>query len=163
MPLEPPDQKHFEAACGYLELGLALEANEELENIDAFNRAAPEILALRVEIYRRLEKWELMAEIARRLAEFQPNESQWRIDFAYAVRRYQSVQAAKEILFTAESKFPTEAIIKYNLACYECVLGNVESAKEYLKRTFSIDPNWRLQALDDEDLKPLWDSLQTGV
>ena len=61
MPLEHPDQQFFEAACGYAELGLFLEANEELENVYAFNRAAPEILALRVEIYRRLEKWELMA------------------------------------------------------------------------------------------------------
>jgi tetratricopeptide (TPR) repeat protein len=159
MPLEHPDQKFFEAACGYAELGLFIEANEELENVDASNRAVPEILALRVEIYRRLEKFELMAEVARRLAEFQPNEVQWRTDFAYAIRRCQSVEAAKEILIAAESKFPKEAIIKYNLACYECVLGNIELAKEHLKKAFEIDASWRLQALDDEDLKALWDSL----
>jgi hypothetical protein len=35
--------------------------------------------------------------------------------------------------------------------------GN-DSAKEYLKRAFEIDPGWRLEALADEDLKPLWDS-----
>jgi hypothetical protein len=59
----------------------------------------------------------------------------------------------------AESKFRKEAIIKYNLACYCCQLGEIEKAKNYLKKAFDIDSTWRLQALDDEDLRPLWDSL----
>ena len=56
-------------------------------------------------------------------------------------------------------KFPGEAIIYYNLACYECQSNKIESAKQYLKQAFRIDPNWRLEALEDEDLKPLWDYL----
>ena len=158
MPLEPPDQKFFEAACGYAQLGMFLDANEELEKVDPYCRAAPEILALRVAIYRGLKKWELMAAISKRLAEFQPNDVQWTVSFAYAVRRANSIEAAKEILLEAEQKFPKEAVIKYNLACYFCQLGNLETAKNYLKRAFEIDPNWRLQALEDEDLKPLWEA-----
>jgi hypothetical protein len=38
-------------------------------------------------------------------------------------------------------------------------LGDLESVKKYLKRAFEIDPNWRLQALEDEDLEALWESL----
>ncbi len=163
MPLEPPDQKFFEAACGYAQLGMFLDANEELEKVDPYKRTAPEILALHVAIYRGLKKWELMAAISKRLAEFQPDDVQWMVSFAYAVRRANSIEAAKEILLEAEQKFPKEAIIKYNLACYFCQLGNLESAREYLKRTFEINPNWRLQALEDEDLKPLWDSLRATV
>ena len=159
MPLEPPDQKFFEAACGYAQLGMFLDANEELEKIDPYCRAAPEILALRVAIYKGLEKWDLMAAIAKRLAEFQPNNVQWTVSFAYAVRRANSIEAAKEILLEAEQKFPKEAVIKYNLACYYCQSGDLESAKKYLKQAFEIDPNWRLQALEDEDLQPLRDSL----
>jgi hypothetical protein len=30
-------------------------------------------------------------------------------------------------------------------------------------RAFEIEPKWRLQALNDEDLKPLWDSLQATI
>ena len=67
--------------------------------------------------------------------------------------------STKEILLNAESKFRKEAIIKYNLACYCCQLGEIEKAKNYLKKAFDIDSTWRLQALDDEDLRPLWDSL----
>ena len=136
-----------------------LEANAELDKIDPFNRAAPEVLALRIAIYRGLEKWELMQEIAKRLADFQPDDIQWTISLAYATRRANSIEAAKEILLNAEPRFPKEAIIKYNLACYDCQLGEIEHAKNYLKKAFQIDLNWRMAALEDEDLTPLWDSL----
>jgi tetratricopeptide (TPR) repeat protein len=159
MPLEFPDQKHFEVACGYAQLGLFLEANEQLEEVDAFNRAAPEILALRVEIYRGLEKWDAMAEICKRLAEFDPNEPKWRTDCAYAVRRFQGIEAAREILLAAESRFPNDPIIQFNLGCYCCVAGDLIGAKKYLKKGFAIEPNLRLQAFDDEDLKSLWSAL----
>ena len=159
MPLEQPDLQHCQAAAGYVELGMFLEANTELDKIDPFNRAAPEVLALRIAIYRGLEKWELMQEIAKRLADFQPDDIQWTISFAYATRRADSIPAAKEVLLNAESKFPKEAAIKYNLACYFCQTGEIQNVKNYLKKAFEIDLNWRMAALEDEDLKLLWESL----
>jgi hypothetical protein len=77
MPLESPDREFFNAAVGYAQLGMFLQANEQLENIDPFNRVAPEVLALRVDIYRGLQKWDLMREIAERLNEFEPTNIQW--------------------------------------------------------------------------------------
>jgi predicted Zn-dependent protease len=160
MPLEPPDRQFFDAACGYVQLGMLQEANTELENIDLFLRAAPEILALRIEIYRGSQKRELMAELAKRLIESQPDNPEWPVSLAYATRRAISIEAAKEILLNAEAKFPREAVINYNLACYECQLGNVESAKNYLKQAFKIDSHWRIAALEDADLERLWDSVK---
>jgi tetratricopeptide (TPR) repeat protein len=159
VPLEPPDWQHWQAAAGYVELGMFLEADRELDKIDPFNRAAPEVLAIRLAIYHGLKKWELMQEIAKRLAEFQPDDIQWTISLAYATRRADSIHAAKEILLNAEPKFPKEGIIKYNLACYSCQTGDIETAKNYLKKAFEIDSSWRVNALNDEDLKPMWDSL----
>jgi tetratricopeptide (TPR) repeat protein len=136
-----------------------LEANSELDRIDPFNRAAPEVLALRIAIYHGLQKWELMQELAKRLADFQPDTIQWTVSLAYATRRANSIEAAKEILLRAEPRFPREGIIKYNLACYYCQLGEIEHAKNHLKKAFEIDSDWRVAALEDADLKPLWDSL----
>src|SRR5262245_28857581 len=159
MPLEPPDQRYWHAAVGYVELGMFAEADSELDKIDPFCRALPEILAVRLAIYRGLEKWELMQQIAKRLTQFQPDDNQWTISLAYATRRADSIQAAKKILLNAEPKFPKEAVIKYNLACYFCQIGDINAAKNYLKKAFEIDLNCRVAALEDEDLKPLWDSL----
>jgi len=49
VPLEPPDQQHRQAAAGYVELGMFLEADTELDKIDPFNRAAPEVLAIHLD------------------------------------------------------------------------------------------------------------------
>jgi hypothetical protein len=57
-----------------------------------------------------------------------------------------STEAARKILLNAQPGFPTEGIIYYNLACYECQSNRIESAKQYLKQSFRIEPNWRLQA-----------------
>jgi tetratricopeptide (TPR) repeat protein len=159
VPLEEPDRRHWQAAAGYVELGMFLEADTELDKIDPFNRAAPEVLATRVAIYRGLEKWELMREIAKRLADFQPNDIEWTISLAYATRRADSIQAAKEVLLNAEPQFPKEAAIKYNLACHFCQTGDIQDAKNYLKKALEIDLNWRVSALEDPDLQPIWDSI----
>ena len=159
MPLESPDQQHWQAAVGYVELGMFAEADSELDKIDPFCRALPEVLAVRLPIYRGLKKWELMQQIAKRLKEFDPDNVQWTISLAYATRRAYSIDVAMEILLNAVAKFPQEPAIPYNLACYYCQRGEIVNAKRYLRQAFEIDPNWRKAALEDEDLKPLWDSL----
>ena len=47
-------------------------------------------------------------------------------------------------------------MIAFNLASYAGVTGRMEEAKEYLRRAIKLDKDIRGLALDDEDLKPLW-------
>jgi len=54
---------------------------------------------------------------------------------------------------------PTAAILHYNLACYECLLGDVEVAKARLRHAFKLEPSFKLKALEDEDLEGVWESL----
>jgi len=51
--------------------------------------------------------------------------------------------------------------MRYNLACYECQLGNLERAKLWLERaaTMSNPKEIKSMALDDPDLKPLWQEI----
>jgi tetratricopeptide (TPR) repeat protein len=136
------------------------DANTELECIDPFNRAAPEVLRVRAAIYHALKKWEALQIVAARLTEFEPTNVQWTVSLAYATRRAVSIESARDILLTAETEFPKEAVIPFNLACYFCQLGELETAKDYLRRAFAIDSNWRAASLEDEDLEPLWDTLK---
>jgi len=159
MPLEAVDQAHLCAAHGYIELGLFVEANEELEKLQPSYRHAPEVLDSRVVIYQGLEKWELMAIVARRLAEWNPREAGYFLHLAYASRRAVSLRAAHAILIRAAALHPGEGLIQFNLGCYEWQLGNLVQAKAYLKRATKIDAKFKQMALDDFDLKPLWASL----
>ena len=159
MPLEPENQRLLTAAQGFLELGLPLDAHDEIESMDAEVRHVPEVLEVRVEIYRALKKWELMQTVAKKLTEAEPADSRWPLAWAYATRRAESLDAARFILVEAWKVHEREPLFPLNIACYLCQLGQTEIAKGVLKVAFKLDPNMRLMALDDEDLKPLWDSL----
>ncbi len=156
MSLEHTDLQHLNAAQGFATLGMYEDANAELEEIDAFCRASPEVLEVRVEIYCGAKKWDMMQVVATKLAQHNPSEARWCVSRAYATRRCESIPAAKAILLDAVTRFGDEAIIYYNIACYDCQLGEIESAKERLKEAFKLQPKYRALALDDSDLEPLW-------
>jgi uncharacterized protein HemY len=63
-PLDRPDLMHLNAAEGWLGLGNSLAADEELEKITPQNRAHPDVLEVRWEIYAKAGKWEQCLEIA---------------------------------------------------------------------------------------------------
>jgi predicted Zn-dependent protease len=103
-----------------------------------------------------LEKWEMMAEIAQFLAKGEPEESSHLLNFAYAMRRFENVEVAEKILTDAETKFPEDSLIKYNLGCYRAVLGRVAEARLNLAEAFQRDPDLRITAIDDPDLEDVW-------
>jgi predicted Zn-dependent protease len=150
--------KHLEAAEGYLDLGMPMDAWNELEAIEAEDRGTIEVLKVRLEVCRSLEKWELMAEIAQHLGKLEPEEAEHPINLAFAVRRLTDTEAAAKILEEAKNRFPQEATIPYNLACYRAVTGKVAEAKTLLAEAFTLDTSLRITALDDPDLVGVWDS-----
>ena len=48
-------------------------------------------------------------------------------------------------------------MIAFNLACYASATGRMEEAKERLRCAIDLDKDMRKLAIEDEDLKPLWD------
>jgi hypothetical protein len=52
---------------------------------------------------------------------------------------------------------PRVALIAFDLACYASVAGRLEETKACLRHAIDLDKDVRKLALDDEDLKPLWD------
>ena len=73
------------------------------------------------------------------------------------VRRSESVEKAEAILLRAQAIHPKIAMIAFNLACYASVTGRMEEAKERLRHAIELDKEIRKLAIDDDDLKPLWD------
>jgi hypothetical protein len=68
-----------------------------------------------------------------------------------------SRSTAEAILLRAQAVHPKVAMIAFNLACYASVMGRMEQAKERLQHAIKLDKHIRGLALDDENLKPLWD------
>ena len=143
-------------AVGYLELGMLQDSWDSLEEIPAEERHLPPVLQVRMEIYRHMEKYEGMATMAEHLTKHFPEEAQYWISLAYAQRRYLNLQTAERTLLEAFTRFPEEATIPFNLACYACQLGRLDEAREKLAKAISMEPAFKETALEDEDLKAIW-------
>jgi len=158
--LQPPDNHHLSAAIGWLELGNPEEANEELKKIGPALHSHSSVLIVRHEIYTKVQKWDLADEIARQLLQLSPEKPQFWIWHAYSTRRMPGggIPQAKEILVKAQQLFPEEPLIVYNLACYDCQLGNLKKARTWLEKAFGIGDRkvFKSMALQDRDLKPMW-------
>jgi hypothetical protein len=159
MPLTDQDQHHLTAAEGYVELGMWLDANAELDEIDPEARHLPEVLKVRLSIYQGLKKWGLAQVVAVRLSDDEPENERWPAAHAMAARRVEGLESAKAILLAAVERLPRAAVLQYNLACYECQLGELAIARARLASAFRANPKLRIVSIDDNDLKPLWDWL----
>ena len=63
------------------------------------------------------------------------------------------------MLDEAAKLFPDDETIQYNLACYCAQLGQLDAAQEHLCKSYELGDakQIKLTALDDEDLRPLWE------
>jgi tetratricopeptide (TPR) repeat protein len=148
------------ASIGYLELGMYVEALDELERIQPEEWNSSTVLWLRLEIYRTAKNWNLMEVVARELLKRKPDDPDHWNDLAFSIRRKDSIKAAQTLLLEALEKFPNDATTRYNLGCYACQLGDMEEAKKLVGEAIKMDSKFKLLALDDEDLVELWDSFK---
>jgi tetratricopeptide (TPR) repeat protein len=150
----------LEAAQGYLELGMFLEANGELELLPKQLKHRTEVLKLRLEIYRESKAWKLMEVVARELWKRHSDSPDHWNNLAFAVRRAESLQLANEILLHATKRFPEDAMTHFNLGCYSCQAGDLEEAKTRVGRAVELDAKFQKLALDDPDLEPMWETFK---
>jgi len=153
-----PDQRHLDAAEGWLGLGDIPAANEELEQISPQLRAHPFVLEVRYKIYSAAKKWDGAVEIARTMAKSLPDNPWGHFHLAYALHELKKTQEAYDTLIPVVDEFPKEWLMRYNLACYSCQLGKLKEAMLWLERAIDLagENDIREMALEDEDLEPLW-------
>ena len=163
-PLEPPDSHHLSAAIGWLGLGNVTEAGAELEKIAPQFQSHLDVLAVQFDIHAAAGKWNAAAEIAGTLTQLEPKEPGAWVSLAYATRRKTGggIPQARAILIQAQRIFPKEKIIAYNLACYDCQLGDLDAAKAWLDKACTLGDAHKIKhmALQDPDLEPLWPNLR---
>jgi tetratricopeptide (TPR) repeat protein len=168
--LEPPQVHYVSAAIGWLELGNLAEAKAELERIGPEFHSYPDVLEIRWAICAEEQKWEEGLEIARALVEAAPDSPAGWLHQAYALRRVPEggVKKAWTALLPAFDKFPKKpeaAMISYNLSCYACQMNQLEAARVWFKRAIVIGGKKRKDkikqmALEDSDLRPLWEEIK---
>jgi tetratricopeptide (TPR) repeat protein len=153
-----PDTRILTAAEGYCELGMYMEAWNELEHLAADERATGPVVKLRLAILVGLKHWSSTAVLAQSFVAKGCRDPDVYIAGAYCIRRCRTLAEAKEFLLQGEQHNPECSTIHYNLACYAAQLGEPDDAKQRLERAIKLEPRYRAAALEDEDLEPLWNS-----
>jgi len=159
---QPPDTFHIQAAQGWLELGSATEARIELEKVSPSFRGHTEVLKVQWGICAAEKRWEAALEAAGRLVDLEPDDPLGWVHRSYSLHELKRTQEARDHLLRVVEKFPISATMRYNLACYECQLGNLPEARKWLEKAFRMGnrDQMKLAALADLDLKPLWQEIR---
>ena len=148
-------EKIIEAAQGYSELGMPAEALAELDSLQPSVRNRPDLLELRILILMQAKKWRAALTASREFCERRPRDTIGFIHTAFCLHELGRSNEAKSVLLSGPAALIDEPTYHYNLACYECVLGNLETAQAHLETSIFLDKNLRHFAKNDPDLKAL--------
>ena len=84
-------------------------------------------------IYQELKNWEDAQKVARSLRYEFSEEVDWWIVDAYATRRYESIEEARSILLEGLALHFDDGLIRFNLACYACVMKNNRECLDFFE------------------------------
>lgn len=159
-PIPLPERHHVDAAMGWLMLGAPADSAEELARLPKAVAQRLEVLELRWETHSALKNWDEAFRVATLQVTLFPDEVTGWLHRAYAARRMPGggVMQAMGCLTPAAIRFPGDSLVRYNLACYAAVLGEVEAAWMWFCKALAVGQpvELRRMALADPDLETLW-------
>ncbi len=162
--LKAPDSHHLRAAEGWLELGNAAEAGRELDRIPDKHQSHPDVLEARWSVCATARNWTGALAAAEQLVTKAPGRCSGWIHRSYSLHELKRTQEARDQLLPAAARFPKVSTIPYNLACYDCQMGRLAEARQWLALAMTLGRGEDViaLALEDADLKPLWRELRSG-
>jgi tetratricopeptide (TPR) repeat protein len=156
------------AAQGYLELGMVEEALGELAAVhtssisdpDPGPDPDPDLIELRLHILMQGERWSDALASAKELLLLNSSALPAYIHGAFALHELGRTTEARDLLLRGPEVLGMDPTYHYNIACYEAVLGNNESAKRSLEKSFALDETYRDFAKQDPDLEAIRSELE---
>jgi len=153
-------QRILLAAQGYSELGLPELALAELAELPEELQADPSVVETRLSVFMQAKRYKDALQFGQKLCRLLPEKTSGFIHSAYCLHELGNTKAARELLLSGPDALRAEPTFHYNLACYECALGNFEQARAHLDASFAMDKKLRDFARNDPDLSVL---RETGV
>jgi len=137
-------------------------AARELNTVVAHERSLPSVLTVWIDLHMNTCAWESVIAVSEKLTRASPADDKGWVSWAFALRELNRIEEARAVLLEAMPLHgKTCDLLHYNLACYECLLGNLPAAKRHLKTATQKDKHWREAALEDPDLEALWPDIRS--
>jgi predicted Zn-dependent protease len=143
------------AAQGYCELGLFDDALAELASLPEEVAQQFPVAELNTVVLMQAKRWKLALTASRSLCRLAPEKTCGFIHAAFCLHELGRTTEARETLLAGPEALHTEPTYHYNLACYECALGNLDLARVHLEKCFELDKKYRDFAKNDPDLAAL--------
>ena len=160
-----PDTHFLSAALGWMELGNCTEAKAELTRVSPALATHPTVLEVNWAVFAAERNWVEALRIAELLVTCAEDHATGWLHRAYAMRRAPGggLQAAWDCLMPAAERFPKEATIPYNLACYACQMNQLDEARRWLRLAIAVGDKTKLKsmAISDSDLEALWPEMKS--
>lgn len=153
--LEPPDSHFVRAAEGWLELGNPVEAGVEVKLVAPEYFDHPAVLRVRWDILAAQKRWEEALSVSEKQIQSMPKDPDGYIRHANTLYFMGRTAEARDQVIPLLKQFPKHPSFLYNLACYECQLGNLEEARRWLDKALEQSSHLRPLAMVDPDLEPL--------
>lgn len=154
MPVNP-FERTIKAAQGYYELQMLSESVCELDSLPLTAQLRADVLEMRALILIKARRWCDGVDASEKLCAVAPDAASGFLHLAFCMHELGRTQQAMEVLLEGPPSLNREPTFHYNMACYECTLGNLTAARAYLDASFSMDGKLRDHARADPDLKPL--------
>jgi len=142
-------------AEGYLELGMAQQALDNLGRLGGDENLGPRGLFLRGEALRELQRHEEALATLKKAAEAMPGVVDVLLSLAWCYKRTGRIDSAIGSIQRALEMEPKRALLHYNLACYLSLAGNKTQALAHLSRAFQLDSEYRALVDSEPDFDPI--------
>ena len=136
------------------------EALQELTNLPDSYAEHPDAVQIQAQAMIKLHCFNEALDKASVLCRVSPEKAGGYIHAAFCLHELGRTGDAKALLLSGPESLLKEPTYHYNLGCYEAALGNLEEARQHLKKSFSLDGRFRDYAKTDPDLEPLRDALE---
>lgn len=163
--LSPSDRHRFKACLGWIDLQEYVEALAEIDRMSPESAKLAEILDVRWQIFARKLDWESALEAARLFVKLHPEIASAWIHLSYSLHELGRTIEARDHLLRSREKFPYNALILYNLACYCCQLQMNDDSVQWIQEAIAVNEKSEIlsMALEDKDLAPIRDRLSAMV
>lgn len=149
-------QKQCDAVEGYTALGLLVEASAILEDLPGDLKTTKHVIRLHLGILLNAQEYLKASYLAETLSLGDPDDVKGLVLVAECRYKAGEFRDALTWLASVEKKCLGAADFQYLIAQCHAALGDVEAAKESLKKAFVINEDLRLKAAEDPVFEKLW-------
>ncbi len=149
--LPPADVHRLRAVEGWLELGNEAEAKAELEQVSPELLLHPDVLHARWQVYRKAKNWQACSEVARHFTEVAPTDPRAWTCLAQTLYHTSRYQDAYDLAVSKITSFPKHWPLYYDAACYACLTGRLNQARQFLQLAAALGDEAEVKRLAATD------------